>query len=100
MAALYYWRLGGFYFRDVAICHFLGDVSRRRERGYVYWVERAARHTRKWGRPGSTASRCWQEGRWTLLPGRGAQAAPGIAHLLVMHLGGVIRSLEAERLHV
>src|ERR1700716_3106136 len=35
-----------------------------------------------------------------LLSRRRTQAAPGIAHLLVMDLGRVVRGVEAERLHV
>ena len=35
-----------------------------------------------------------------LLSRRRTQAAPGIAHLLVMDFGRVVRGVEAERLHV
>src|SRR5438477_9852820 len=32
-----------------------------------------------------------------LLPGRSSQAVPGIAHLMVMHLGQIVRRVKSER---
>ena len=35
-----------------------------------------------------------------LLPRRGAQAVPGVADLMVVDLGRIVRSIEAERLDI